>query len=145
MDADRMVRPFDLISSSRPRYGEQRFGGVSWRRSEMRVPQIVLIFLLFAASGATAQITAATVSGSIKDATGGVLPGVDVVVRNLETGVASSAVTDASGAFTIAGLAPGRYEARATLTGLKAEVRTFELAVAQQAGLSLTLTGGTTE
>jgi carboxypeptidase family protein/TonB-dependent receptor-like protein len=111
----------------------------------MRVPQIALILFLSAASGAFAQITAATVSGSIKDSTGGVLPGVDIVVKNLETGVARSAVTDVSGAFTITGLAPGRYEVRAALTGFKAEVRTFELAIAQQAGLNLILEVGATE
>ena len=39
------------------------------------------------------------ISGSIKDETGGVLPGVDVVVRNIETGVTRSVVTDSNGYF----------------------------------------------
>jgi hypothetical protein len=106
---------------------------------------ILVLFLFTAAPGGYAQITAATVSGTIKDATGGVLPGVDVVVKNLETGLSRSAVTDTNGAFTIPGLAPGRYEARATLQGFKTEAKTFDLAVAQQAGLNMTLEVGATE
>ena len=50
------------------------------------------------------------ISGSIKDETGGVLPGVDVVVRNIETGVTRSVVTDSNGYFAVPGLAPGKYE-----------------------------------
>ena len=41
---------------------------------------------------AVAQITSATISGTIKDETGGVLPGVDVVVTNIDTGLTRSAV-----------------------------------------------------
>jgi protocatechuate 3,4-dioxygenase beta subunit len=62
-----------------------------------------------------AQITAATISGTIKDETGGVLPGVAVEVKNLDTGLLRAATTDTHGYFTIPGLPPGRYEARASL------------------------------
>jgi hypothetical protein len=103
---------------------------------------VIVLSLLAAASSVSAQITAATVSGTIKDATGGVLPGVELVVKNLDTGITRSAVTGVDGAFTIAGLLPGRYEARASLPGFKTEAKTFELAVAQQAGLNITLAVG---
>src|SRR5262249_5099917 len=105
----------------------------------------VVLILLATASGSFAQITAATVSGTIKDSTEGVLPGVDVVVKSLDTGVTRTTITDANGAFTIPGLQPGRYEARATLQGFKTEAKTFELAVAQEAGMNLTLEVGATE
>ena len=47
--------------------------------------RVVLAVALLAttASLAVAQITSTTVSGTIKDETGGVLPGVDVVVENV--------------------------------------------------------------
>src|SRR5206468_1884291 len=106
---------------------------------------VVAILVLAAASTGFAQITAATVSGTIKDTTGGVLPGVEVVVKNLDTGVSRSTTTDTNGAFTVPGLAPGRYEARATLPGFKVEAKSFDLAVAQEAGLNLTLEVGATE
>jgi Carboxypeptidase regulatory-like domain len=68
---------------------------------------LAVVFLATTASLAVAQITSATIAGTIKDETGGVLPGVDVVVRNLDTGLTRSVVTDANGYFTVPGLAPG--------------------------------------
>src|SRR5262245_46079273 len=109
--------------------------------------RLVLAVVLLAASAsfAVAQITSATISGTIKDETGGVLPGADVVVKNVETGFTRSAVTDSNGYFTVPGLAPGRYEARATLQGFTAAVQTgIVLEVAQQAGLNFTLKVGVT-
>src|SRR5947207_785409 len=98
------------------------------------------MLLLPAAADAIAQITAATISGTVKDETGGVLPGVDVVVKNLDTGQTRAAVSDTNGFFTISGLLPGRYEARASLTGFATVIeRDITLTVAQQAALNVTL------
>src|SRR5438093_11996300 len=94
---------------------------------------------------ALAQITSATISGTIKDQTGAVLPGVDVVVKNVDTGLTRSALTDGNGYFTIPGLPPGSYETRASLAGFGAAVERVTLVVAQEAGLSLTLKVSATE
>src|SRR5262245_20395099 len=105
-----------------------------------------LVLLVATVTPALAQITSATISGTIKDETGGVLPGVDVVVRNLDTSLSRSVVTDANGYYTVPGLAPGKYEARATLQGFSTAVQSgIVLEVAQQAGLNLVLKLGTAE
>jgi len=110
----------------------------------VRVVLVVLVLLATITSLAVAQITTATISGTIKDETGGVLPGVDVVVANLETGLTRSAVSDAQGYFAVPGLTPGRYEARASLQGFATGVQSgIVLAVAQQAALTLVLKVGT--
>src|SRR5262249_40310114 len=101
-----------------------------------------LILLMTAASPALAQITAATISGTIKDQTGAVLPGVDVTVKNVDTGLNRSAVTDGSGTYTIPGLPPGEYETRASLQGFGTIVERVKLTVGQQAGLNLTMKVG---
>ncbi len=101
---------------------------------------LVLALLVAAAGTSAAQITSATISGTIKDQTAAVLPGVDVVVKNLDTGLTRTAVTDGKGYFTVPGLPPGRYEAQASLQGFATVVESdIRLAVAQQAGLNLTL------
>jgi hypothetical protein len=106
----------------------------------------LVVSLVVLVSPAVAQITSATISGTIKDETGGVLPGVDVVIRNLDTGLTRSGVTDENGYYTVPGLAPGRYEARASLQGFTTAVQTdLVLEVAQQAGLNLVLKLGTAE
>src|SRR5207247_10107111 len=105
-----------------------------------------VVLLVASASLAVAQITSATISGTIKDETGGVLPGVDVVVTNVDIGLTRSAVTDANGYFTVPGLPPGKYETRASLQGFRTGVQNgIALAVAQQTGINLVLKVGATE
>src|SRR5712692_995832 len=106
---------------------------------------LVLALVATTASSGLAQITAATISGTVKDETGAVLPGADVVVKNLDTGLTRAAVTNDQGFFTVPGLPPGKYETRASLTGFRTVAQTVELAVAQEAGLNMTLKVGTTE
>src|SRR5436190_135034 len=97
----------------------------------LRTPRIrALSFQLFASllialwsATAFAQITAATLSGTVKDETGAVLPGVDVVIKNVDTGLTRSAVTDGNGFFTSAGLPPGKYDVRASLQGFSTGVQ----------------------
>jgi hypothetical protein len=79
----------------------------------------VLVLLLTAANawaqaGATAQI-----SGTVRDASGGVLPGVDVSVTQTETGLKRNAITDAEGAYTLPNLPPGPYQLEAMLQGFR--------------------------
>jgi hypothetical protein len=88
---------------------------------------------------AFAQITTATVSGTIRDLTGAVLPDAVVVVASVSTGARRSGTTDANGYFTMPGLPPGTYETRATLEGFGTAVEYITLAVAQEVGLNLML------
>src|SRR5882672_3264235 len=71
---------------------------------------------------ASAQITAATVSGVVADETGGVLPGVDVTLKNVDTGLTRSTVTAGDGSYNVPGLPPGLYDARASLLGFSPAV-----------------------
>lgn len=111
----------------------------------MRSLLVAIALILLCSSNALSQITSATVSGTIKDQTNLVLPGVSVVVRNVDTGLTRSTVTDANGYFTVPGLPPGTYETRATLEGFGAVVERVVLAVAQEAGVSLVLRVSATE
>ena len=94
---------------------------------------------------AAAQITSATVSGTITDETGGILPGVDIAAKNIDTGLSRTFVSTAEGSYTIAGLPPGKYEVRANLQGFGSTVETIQLTVGEQAGLNLVLKVGTAQ
>lgn len=110
------------------------------RRYSDRLAIAAAVLLLGLVTPSFGQITAATIAGTIKDETGGVLPGVEVEVKNLQTGLARSATTDQHGYFTMSGLPPGRYEARAALQGFATAAETdIRLAVAQQATLTITM------
>jgi outer membrane receptor protein involved in Fe transport len=105
----------------------------------MRSLLFALALVITSSLNAFSQITSATISGTVKDQTNAVLPGVDVLVKNVDTGLTRSVVTDGNGYFTVPGLPPGSYETRAALPGFGTVVERFVLAVAQEAGLTLML------
>ena len=61
------------------------------------------IALLLPATG-RAQLTEASLKGTVVDSFGQVVPGSAVTVRHLATGTSRAATTDQSGAFLLAGL-----------------------------------------
>ncbi|MGH9382822.1 MAG: TonB-dependent receptor, partial [Vicinamibacterales bacterium] len=106
----------------------------------------MVLVMAVAVPGASAQITAATVSGVVADDSGGVRPSVNVTLTNIETGFTRSVVTADDGSYNVPGLPPGMYDARASLAGFTPAVRSgIQLAVGQQASLHLTLKVGATE
>jgi hypothetical protein len=64
------------------------------------------------------------ISGRITDAQGAALPGVALVVRNEETGVARELTSSSEGTYSAAQLPPGRYSVIAQLTGFRTVERT---------------------
>ena len=77
---------------------------------------LVMVFL--SVTGAWAQATA-QISGTVKDSSSAVLPGVDVTVTQTDTGLKRSVVSDGTGAFSIPGLPVGPYRVEATLSGFR--------------------------
>lgn len=78
-----------------------------------------LALTLVAAVPAFAQFERSAISGTIKDAQGGVMPGVTVTATSQQTQQASTTTTDDSGFYTFPSLQPGRYNVTAELQGFK--------------------------
>ena len=87
----------------------------------LRTLLCVSALLSLFSSTALAQ-TAATgnIEGIVADASGGVLPGVPVVIRNQDTNVVRESTTDDAGRYRAPALQPGVYEVSATLSGFTA-------------------------
>lgn len=66
----------------------------------------VLAFVMVFASVSRAQ-DVASITGTVSDATGALVPGASVILENLSTGVTYKAETDAEGSYTISQVAPG--------------------------------------
>ena len=84
---------------------------------------LFLVSLLFAVP-AHAQFDTAQLSGIIQDGSGGVLPGVDVVLVAEGTGLERRALTNESGLYTFPNVPVGDYRINATLSGFKPAART---------------------
>jgi carboxypeptidase family protein len=99
------------------------------------------------AGPAAAQMTRGAVSGTVRDATGAIVPGATVTVTNADTNQAKTAVTDAQGFYRVAALEPGRYTVRTELAGFSTvETREVPVRTASEVSLNVELkVGGTTE
>jgi Carboxypeptidase regulatory-like domain len=88
----------------------------------------------------SASAQTGAITGVVKDAQGGVLPGATVTVRNAESGLTRTSVSEASGEFSVPGLPPGRYDIAAELQGFdRREVTGETLNLGAEIKLELTL------
>src|SRR3954468_8649955 len=77
---------------------------------------IISLALAVPAAGQS-QITSGVIDGTVVDSSGGVLPGVDVEIRNVDTNLDRVLVTDRDGRFVVPQLPAGRYTVRLQLAG----------------------------
>jgi hypothetical protein len=88
---------------------------------------------------ASAQVSA-TLSGVVTDQSGAAVSAAAVTVRNLDTGLLRSAVTDQTGRYRLFALPVGQYEVRIKKDGFAEGVRTgIRLVVGQDASADLSL------
>src|SRR5215471_2977335 len=78
----------------------------------------VLLFLVPFTS-AFGQISNATLTGTISDSTGAVLPSVSITSTNNATGVVTTVTSNEAGAYTIPSLLPGTYTVSAELSSFQ--------------------------
>ena len=106
----------------------------------------VVVYLLAAlaiAAPAAAQLDRSRISGTIKDESGAVVPGVTVTATNLSTQTPTVVVTDGGGLYTFPSLTPGRYSVSAELSGFRKVVNDdIQLDAAGAINLDFTLTTG---
>src|SRR5215472_1793591 len=89
----------------------------------------VLGLALGLATGAAAQKTTGDITGSVTDATGGVMPGVNVSAVCSDTGLTRNTTTDAQGGFALPELPVCVYKVTADLQGFKTVTRDVQVAV----------------
>src|SRR2546428_6697192 len=77
------------------------------------------ILTLILSTPAFGQSTYATVSGTVADSSGAVLPGVSLTATNNATGVVTTVISNEAGAYNFASLLPGAYKVSAELPGFQ--------------------------
>lgn len=112
-------------------------------------PVRVLLFLIGALSvmsivrAASAQVDQGTVSGSVKDASGAIIPGAEVTLTNTDTGLVLHGTTNGSGIFSFSPVKIGHYSVSASSTGFQTVMqKNLELVMQQELDLTLTLKPG---
>ncbi|MEA3008201.1 MAG: hypothetical protein QOI94_3470, partial [Acidobacteriaceae bacterium] len=101
-----------------------------------------LTLALGAFSGAFAQF-GSSISGTVTDPAGAVIPGATVTLTNTGTGVGKTATTDSSGFYQFVSLAPGSYALKTSAKGFADTQQGFTLETNQALNLPLKVTVGT--
>jgi hypothetical protein len=105
--------------------------------------QVLLVGVILSAQMVSAQVANGTILGVVQDASGAVIPGVSVTVKNLDTGITRSVTTDEGGRYTVPNLTLGNYEVDGQLAGFQTEVRTgITITVGREAVVNLALKVG---
>ena len=99
--------------------------------------------LLVVFAGLTLAQNSGSVTGTVKDASGGVMAGAHVEVSSVDTGSLAEAVTNSNGEYLVAGLNAGKYNVIVIQKGFKKfEARSIVLEVAQKARVDANLEVG---
>ena len=93
-------------------------------RVVLRTALVGSLGLAIGVSVVHAQTTSASVSGTVKDAQGGVLPGATVTLVSHSQGNILNSLTDAEGRFVFPLVRPDSYTLRVTMQGFKTVERT---------------------
>src|SRR5262245_15313111 len=96
--------------------------------------------LLLLSSSVSAQTVTGTLQGTVGDSKGAVLPGAEVVIRNMETGQERTVKTNSEGLFVAPFLPLGRYTATVSATGFsKVAQENVEITLNQTRVITFTL------
>src|SRR5690349_8793032 len=113
--------------------------GWKYARVLAGIASLVLIFAV--PSGA--QVASGSIVGSVRDASGAVVIGATVTVRNTETGIAHVVKSNTEGQYVVTLLQPGTYSVTVERQGFKKAVQpAFKLDVNQTSRVDITLAVG---
>lgn len=83
----------------------------------LRVALVAVALAVGVAGAATAQITRGAISGTVRDQSGGVIPGATVTVTNTDTNATRTVVTNEIGFYRVGAVEPGNYVVVTELAG----------------------------
>ena len=83
----------------------------------------VFLVIILASTVVWSQGTA-QISGTVKDQSGAVLPGVEITATQTDTSIARTAVSNENGSYVLPNLAVGPYKLEAALSGFRTFVQT---------------------
>ena len=99
--------------------------------------------LHIAAGNMHAQVTGGTISGTLTDSSGKVIPNVHITITNIETSVSREVKTNDEGFYSAPNLLPGTYAVKFSAQGFKTEVnKGITLTVAASVSLDQVLRVG---
>src|SRR5215471_6087994 len=117
-----------------PRKEENKMQKLKHRKANHQLVQLVSALAVVLAAAfvgfSQTQITTGTIQGAVTDANGAIVPGANVVIKNLDTNLSRTITTDEGGRFVALALPPGPYSVTVSKQG-------FATAVAERLDLTV--------
>ncbi|PYS36684.1 MAG: hypothetical protein DMG14_23930 [Acidobacteria bacterium] len=104
---------------------------------------LVLVGFALCTQLAFTQVNTATISGTVHDESGAVLPGASVAIQNQDTGISRTVTTSETGRYSAPALGLGVYQVTVQLPGFQSQVRSgINLTVGREAVVDFRLAVG---
>src|SRR5258708_2593999 len=114
-----------------------------WASFEFVFLALLIVTILFSPGSANAQLSAGSVTGTVRDASGSAVADASVILRNVDTTIEHKTVSNDAGNYVFLNLGPGKYALEATAPGFATKrVAEFILAVNQTASIDISLQVG---
>jgi hypothetical protein len=100
----------------------------------------ITVILICASASVFGQIGSSSLSGTVTDPSGAVVPNAIVTLTSAEQSVTRTTETGPEGVYVIPTLAPGRYQVKVTANGfVEQQTQPFELSSGQAGSLNVAL------
>jgi hypothetical protein len=103
---------------------------------------LTLLSFLLVTTLCWTQVSTSEINGVVKDATGAVVPGAEVSLKNPESGFVRSTVSNQTGNYVLTAIPPGNYQLRAAGKGFSTTAQDIVLEVGRAVTLNLNLKAG---
>src|SRR5580692_12902361 len=130
---------FSRVVTFRKHHGDQQKWSTIYSYT---LAVFVFVFLVMTVSSLWAQTsTTGAIAGVVTDPTAAVLPGVSVMLKNIDTGSSASTTSNAQGSYNFPLLQPGNYSVSANAAGFQgiAKIVTVALGSSITANLELAI------
>ncbi|HEY3128461.1 MAG TPA: carboxypeptidase regulatory-like domain-containing protein [Acidobacteriota bacterium] len=107
---------------------------------KFRVSLAVILAVMSLSMPLRAQLTRGAISGTVRDASGAVIPGAEVKITNRDTNLTRTVVTNDEGFYRAVALEPGHYSVTVEMSGFgKVENNDVEVKTAQETTFNVDL------
>jgi hypothetical protein len=117
---------------------------LNWKRVGVSLLVMATVYSAITIVPAHAQVTGATISGTVADSSGRVIPNAKVSITNVATGISREITSNTDGFYSAPNLQAGTYTVKVTMEGFRTEEKTgIVLTVGAAPVLDVTMQVGT--